>query len=107
MIATLSQNIISQKFVPLKEKKLNKEENGSYYRGSQSNVVSPPYDEVDEKKNGHGGENKCYHIGSGIKSDLAGRLPYYVSDFTDGITGKNTLQKLVSTTLFLYFRYLP
>ena len=47
---------------------------------------------------------KWYHAGSGIKSDLAARLPYYFSDYKDGIIGKNTIQKTISTTLFLYFR---
>ena len=31
------------------------------------------------------------------------RLPYYLDDYKDGIVGKNTIQKTVATTLFLYF----
>ena len=53
-----------------------------------------------------GGGEKWYHVGSGIKADISARLPYYWSDFKDGIVGKNTIQKTVSTTLFLYFRYI-
>ena len=48
-------------------------------------------------------ELKWYQFGRGIKTDLLGRLPYYWDDFKDGILGTNTLQKTVSTTLFLYF----
>ena len=58
-----------------------------------------------DNTNGGGGD-KWYHVGSGIKADLSARLPYYWSDFKDGIVGKNTIQKTVSTTLFLYFRYI-
>merc|ERR1719414_106923 len=48
-------------------------------------------------------EIKWYHVGKGIRKDLLGRLPFYLDDFKDGIVGKNTIQKTVSTTLFLYF----
>ncbi len=46
---------------------------------------------------------KWYHFGRGIKKDLLGRLPYYLDDYKDGIMGKNTIGKTISTTLFLYF----
>ena len=62
-------------------------------------------EKVDVIDNSNGGNDKWYHIGSGIKSDLSTRIPYYWSDFKDGIIGKNTIQKTISTTLFLYFRY--
>ena len=62
-------------------------------------------EKVDVIENSNGGNDKWYHIGSGIKSDLSNRIPYYWSDFKDGIIGKNTIQKTISTTLFLYFRY--
>ncbi|CAC5399639.1 SLC4A11 [Mytilus coruscus] len=39
----------------------------------------------------------------GIKDDLNRRLPHYISDYTDGFTGNKTIQKTISTTLFLYF----
>ena len=48
-------------------------------------------------------EFKWYHIGQGIKTDLLGRLPYYLDDFKDGIYGPNTIQKTIATTFFLYF----
>ena len=63
-------------------------------------------EKVDVIENSNGGNDKWYHIGSGIKSDLSTRIPYYWSDFKDGLIGKNTIQKTISTTLFLYFRYL-
>ncbi|CAL8102420.1 unnamed protein product [Calicophoron daubneyi] len=40
---------------------------------------------------------------TGIFSDLKRRLPHYWSDFKEGVCGKNTIQKVLSTTLFLYF----
>ncbi len=46
---------------------------------------------------------KWYHVGKGIFQDLSRRLPFYLDDFKDGVVGKNSLQKTVSTTLFLYF----
>jgi sodium borate transporter 11 len=52
---------------------------------------------------GDNGEIKWYQVGRGIKKDLLGRLPYYLDDYKDGIVGKNTIQKTISTTLFLYF----
>ena len=39
----------------------------------------------------------------GIKSDLSRRLPFYWSDFKDGIIGNKSFSKTVSTTFFLYF----
>ena len=48
-------------------------------------------------------EYKWYHIGQGIKTDVLGRLPYYLDDFKDGIYGPNTIQKTIATTFFLYF----
>ena len=89
----------------VKEQSVIKEANNSH-GGSQLNVLHAS--EIDHgKNNGNNSPNidKWYHIGSGIKSDLSTRLPYYWSDFKDGIIGKNTISKTVSTTLFLYFRY--
>ena len=89
----------------VKEQIVMKEANNSL-GGSQLNVLQAS--EIDHgKHNGNITPNsdKWYHIGSGIKSDLSTRLPYYWSDFKDGIIGKNTISKTVSTTLFLYFRY--
>lgn len=42
-------------------------------------------------------------FGRGILRDFRRRWPYYLSDFKDGIRGRHTIPKLVSTTLFLYF----
>ena len=81
-----------------------KEENVSY-DGSQADVIKGTLEKIDCVDNSNSDDDKWYHIGSGIKSDLSARIPYYWSDFKDGIIGKNTIQKTVSTTLFLYFRY--
>lgn len=53
--------------------------------------------EIDQEK------PKLCQIGKGIKEDLAMRLPFYFSDFKDGLIGNKAVQKTVSTTLFLYF----
>ena len=42
-------------------------------------------------------------FGQGIRDDLMRRLPHYISDYTDGIFGFKTPQKVLSTTCFLYF----
>ena len=86
----------------LKEQNLMKEKNSAKSSGSHPNTFAVLAN-VDEKQTDNSRENKWYHVGSGIKSDLTARLPYYFSDFKDGIIGKNTIQKTVSTTLFLYF----
>merc|ERR1740137_302318 len=39
----------------------------------------------------------------GIRDDLARRLPYYWSDYKDGVVGPKSLQKPISPTFFLYF----
>ncbi|XP_056282361.1 sodium bicarbonate transporter-like protein 11 [Pseudoliparis swirei] len=45
--------------------------------------------------------------GRGIYEDLCRRLPYYPSDFTDGIVGSNkTLLKYMTTAIFLYIAIL-
>ena len=49
-----------------------------------------------------GGTQGCC-IGRGLRGDLKRRLPHYWSDFRDGVIGHKTLQKVISTTLFLYF----
>ncbi|KAK6173066.1 hypothetical protein SNE40_016597 [Patella caerulea] len=45
---------------------------------------------------------KCGFM-KGIRGDLKRRLPYYWSDYKDGIVGPKSIQKTISTTLFLYF----
>ncbi|XP_041475181.1 sodium bicarbonate transporter-like protein 11 isoform X2 [Lytechinus variegatus] len=57
-----------------------------------------PFDNFNEGGSSH----KCC-IGQGLTSDLKRRLPHYWSDFRDGVIGHKTLQKVISTTLFLYF----
>ena len=88
-----------------KDQAVIKEENGSY-GGSQSDVLRASVQDCDKGNdcNTSGNMTKWYHAGSGIKDDLAARLPHYLDDYKDGIVGKNTIQKTISTTLFLYFR---
>ncbi|CAL4131631.1 unnamed protein product, partial [Meganyctiphanes norvegica] len=47
-------------------------------------------------------EQRC-SFARGFREDLSRRLPFYISDFKDGIFGHKSLQKTVSTTFFLYF----
>uniref|UniRef100_A0A672HVA1 Bicarbonate transporter-like transmembrane domain-containing protein n=1 Tax=Salarias fasciatus TaxID=181472 RepID=A0A672HVA1_SALFA len=53
---------------------------------------------------------KCqdfFRAGRGIYEDLRRRLPFYPSDFTDGIVGSNkTLLKYMTTAIFLYIAIL-
>uniref|UniRef100_A0A673C222 Bicarbonate transporter-like transmembrane domain-containing protein n=1 Tax=Sphaeramia orbicularis TaxID=375764 RepID=A0A673C222_9TELE len=53
---------------------------------------------------------KCkdfFKAGRGIYEDLCRRLPFYLSDFTDGIVGSNkTLLKYMTTAIFLYIAIL-
>uniref|UniRef100_A0A8C5I683 Bicarbonate transporter-like transmembrane domain-containing protein n=1 Tax=Gouania willdenowi TaxID=441366 RepID=A0A8C5I683_GOUWI len=53
---------------------------------------------------------KCkdfFKAGRGIYEDLCRRLPFYPSDFTDGIIGSNkTLLKYMTTAIFLYIAIL-
>ncbi|XP_013867260.1 solute carrier family 4 member 11 [Austrofundulus limnaeus] len=53
---------------------------------------------------------KCkdfFRAGRGIYEDLCRRLPFYTSDFTDGIVGGNkTLLKYMTTAIFLYIAIL-
>jgi len=48
-------------------------------------------------------EIRFIQLGRGIRDDLGRRLPFYWSDFKDGIIGNKALQKTISTTFFLYF----
>ncbi|XP_060781699.1 sodium bicarbonate transporter-like protein 11 isoform X2 [Neoarius graeffei] len=53
---------------------------------------------------------KCrdfFRVGRGIYEDLCRRLPFYISDFTDGIVGNNkALVKYITTSIFLYIAVL-
>ena len=50
----------------------------------------------------HQQEKKC-PFARGIREDLERRLPHYFSDYKDGLVGNKTIQKVISTTFFLYF----
>uniref|UniRef100_A0A8C6S515 Solute carrier family 4 member 11 n=2 Tax=Neogobius melanostomus TaxID=47308 RepID=A0A8C6S515_9GOBI len=48
-----------------------------------------------------------FKAGRGIYEDFCRRLPFYISDFTDGIVGSNkTLLKYMTTAIFLYIAIL-
>jgi sodium borate transporter 11 len=38
-----------------------------------------------------------------VLDDLLRRIPHYASDYKDGLADQKTVQKVVSTTFFLYF----
>lgn len=48
------------------------------------------------------GQN-TFWFAQGLRDDLRRRIPHYLSDYTDGLCGANTLHKTISTTFFLYF----
>uniref|UniRef100_A0A1I7XHB8 HCO3_cotransp domain-containing protein n=1 Tax=Heterorhabditis bacteriophora TaxID=37862 RepID=A0A1I7XHB8_HETBA len=48
------------------------------------------------------GPNAWYPF-RGLKEEFKRRLAVYPSDFTDGVSGHRTMQKLFSTVVFLYF----
>lgn len=45
--------------------------------------------------------------GRGVLQDLRRRLPFYKSDFLDGIVDSRSFQKTISSATFLYFIVLP
>ena len=47
-------------------------------------------------------KKRCRFAG-GLQDDLRRRIPHYWADFRDGVVGDKTIQKVISTTLFLYF----
>jgi len=59
--------------------------------------------EIDMSKEEADNEPKFLQPFRGIRDDLARRLPYYWSDYKDGVVGPKSLQKTISTTFFLYF----
>ncbi|XP_045159936.2 solute carrier family 4 member 11-like isoform X2 [Mercenaria mercenaria] len=65
-------------------------------RKSHLHLPKNPFEENEEEK------PRC-PFGSGMVQDIKRRLPHYWSDYKDGIIGYKTPQKLISTTLFLYF----
>lgn len=66
------------------------------------NLLQPLETLIEEQEE----EIKLWHVGRGVKEDLWLRVPFYLSDFKDGIIGNKALQKSCSTTLFLYFSVL-
>jgi len=59
--------------------------------------------EINMSKEDAGEETKFLQPFRGIRDDLSRRLPYYWSDYKDGVVGPKSLQKTISTTFFLYF----
>merc|ERR1712013_502980 len=59
--------------------------------------------EVALNKEGDNEDLKFWQAGAGIRQDLARRIPFYWSDYKDGVVGPKSLQKTLSTTFFLYF----
>ena len=59
--------------------------------------------EVALNKEGDTDDLKFWQAGAGIRQDLARRIPFYWSDYKDGVVGPKSLQKTLSTTFFLYF----
>ncbi|KAI1280565.1 Sodium bicarbonate transporter-like protein 11 [Halotydeus destructor] len=47
-------------------------------------------------------EPRC-RIAQGLCEDLRRRLNHYISDYVDGVVGRKTIQKTISTIFFLYF----
>uniref|UniRef100_A0A915JAC3 Bicarbonate transporter-like transmembrane domain-containing protein n=1 Tax=Romanomermis culicivorax TaxID=13658 RepID=A0A915JAC3_ROMCU len=44
-----------------------------------------------------------WYLGRGLKDDIFRRLPFYITDYFDGVRGPKSIQKLLSTVVFLYF----
>ena len=42
-------------------------------------------------------------MGRGLWGDITRRLPWYISDFVDGVKDLKSISKVISTTVFLYF----
>ena len=59
--------------------------------------------EIKISKEDSDNEPKFWQPFRGISDDLKRRLPYYWSDYKDGVVGPKSLQKTISTTFFLYF----
>jgi len=71
-----------------------------------SNLTEKKDNTLQKEGAGKGGAPRFLDIGRGIRDDLARRLPYYLSDYKDGVIGNKAVQKTVSTTFFLYFSIL-
>ncbi|CAI9732074.1 sodium bicarbonate transporter 11 isoform X2 [Octopus vulgaris] len=67
---------------------------------AEQNRKSQMYQETEQKE-----VCKCGFM-RGLRKDLKRRLPHYISDYKDGVVGPRSVQKTLSTTLFLYFAIL-
>ncbi|XP_062903199.1 sodium bicarbonate transporter-like protein 11 isoform X1 [Mobula hypostoma] len=61
-----------------------------------------PSDKEDSKEK-QNERSQAFRLGKGMMDDLRRRLPFYLSDYTDGILGSNkSIRKYITTILFLY-----
>ena len=62
----------------------------------QEAITANEYEHEKEEKN-------WFFLFRGIREDIVRKLPFYISDFTDGINGRKTKPKVFSAVFFLYF----
>lgn len=72
-----------------------------FYSCSVSNCLAQTYLEVKKSLQFQFGSN--WYPFRALKEEFTNRLGFYSSDFLDGIRGPKTIQKVLSTTVFLYF----
>ncbi|KAL4235908.1 hypothetical protein ACF0H5_004298 [Mactra antiquata] len=77
-------------------RELRKQQSQPEFRKSHLQLPKNPFDEDETEKS-------RFFLGRGMIGDIKRRLPHYFSDYKDGVIGNKTPQKLLSTTLFLYF----
>ena len=58
---------------------------------------------MDDSKEEASNEPRFLQPFRGIRNDLERRIPYYWSDFKDGVIGPKAFSKTISTTFYLYF----
>ncbi|XP_032383878.1 sodium bicarbonate transporter-like protein 11 [Etheostoma spectabile] len=109
--ATMFSNIsFRQKLLEVKTQEEFKKE--LVYQRQQLSIdtENPVIEEVEDSDPRRGKPLQCeefFKVGKGVYDDLRRRLPYYPSDFTDGITGKDRcLLKYTTTAIFLYIAIL-
>ena len=66
-----------------------------------SSTQEPFYTSEEMSQSSRRGRN--FFLFRGIKEDLVRKVPHYLSDFMDGLTGPKTRPKVFSATFFLYF----
>ncbi|XP_069693692.1 solute carrier family 4 member 11-like [Periplaneta americana] len=73
----------------------------------QTHVLADEQNEGDKRcvdvGHDYGHQDSFFQFGRGIQEDILRRLPHYISDFRDGFMDTRTIQKIISTTFFLYF----